>query len=126
MNEYTSKVFVLADERRCILRCEGGYTMSNIEDISQWVFIDEGKGDRFNLCQSNYFTKPLYEKHGIPVYKLNELDKPVERTSEEIAEDVAALPPIPPSPQERIAELEAENYDLKIAIGYFGVTDREG
>ena len=125
MNKNTSKVYVLPDERRCILRCEGGYTISNIEDITQWVLIDEGYGDRYNLCQSNYFTKPLYEKHGIPVYKLNELDKPVERTSEEIAEDVAALPPIPPSPQERIAELEAENYDLKIAIGYFGVTEVE-
>ena len=125
MNENTSKVYVLPDERGRILRCEGGYTMSNIEDISQWVFIDEGTGDRYNLCQSNYFPTPLYEEHGVPVYKLDELDKPVERTSEEIAEDVAALPPIPPSPQERIAELEAENYDLKIAIGYFGVTDRE-
>ena len=125
MNENTSKVYVLPDERSRILRCEGGYTMSNIVDISQWVLIDEGYGDRHNLCQNNYFSRPLYEEHGIPVYKLNELDKPVERTPEEIAEDVAALPPIPPSPQERIAELEAENYDLKIAIGYFGVTDRE-
>lgn len=125
MSENISKVYVLPDERSRILRCEGGYTMSNIEDISQWVFIDEGEGDRFNLCQSNYFSKPLYDEHVIPVYKLNELNKPVERTAEEIAEDVAALPPIPPSPQERIAELEAENYDLKVAIGYFGVTDRE-
>ena len=125
MNENTSKVYVLPDERGRILHCEGGYTMSNIEDISQWVFIDEGVGDRYNLCQSNYFTKPLYEERGIPMYKLNEIDKPVERTPEEIAEDVAALPPIPPSPQERIAELEAENYDLKIAIGYFGVIDGE-
>jgi len=92
MNEYTSKVYVLPDERGRILRCEGGYTMSNIEDISQWVLIDEGTGDKYNLCQSNYFPTPLYEEHGIPVYKLDELDKPVERTAEEIAEDIAAIP----------------------------------
>lgn len=125
MKKNTSKVYVLPDDKKRILRCEGGYTMGNIQDVNQWVFIDEGVGDRFNLCQSNYFTKRLYEEHGVPVYKLNEMDKPIERTPEEIAEDVAALPPIPPTPQERIAELEAENYDLKIAIGYFGVTDRE-
>jgi len=92
MNEYTSKVYVLPDERGRILRCEGGYTMSNIEDISQWVLIDEGTGDKYNLCQSNYFPTPLHEEHGIPVYKLDELDKPVERTAEEIAEDIAAIP----------------------------------
>ena len=87
----TSKVYVLPDEQSCILRCEGGYTMSNIEDISQWVFIDEGYGDRYNLCQSHYFPKPLYEEHGVPVYKLDN-GVAVERTAEEIAEDIAAIP----------------------------------
>lgn len=29
-----SKVYVLLDERSCVLRCEGGYTMSNIDDVS--------------------------------------------------------------------------------------------
>ena len=88
MNKNTSKVYVLPDERGFILRCEGGYTMSNIEDISQWALIDEGTGDRYNLCQSNYFPKPLYEEHGIPVYKLAD-GVAVERTEAEIAEDIA-------------------------------------
>lgn len=91
MNENTSKVYVLPDEQSCILRCEGGYTMSNIEDITQWVLIDEGYGDRYNLCQSNYFPTPLYEEHGIPVYKLDN-GVAVERTAEEIAEDIANIP----------------------------------
>ena len=124
MNE-KSKVYIRVDDSGRIIRCEGGYTMCDIETVSKWILIDEGYGDKFNLCQSHYFPIPLYEEHGIPVYKLDELNKPVERTHEEIAEDVAALPPIPPSPQEIIAELEAENYDLKMAIGYFGVTDTE-
>ena len=38
-----SKVYVLLDERNCVLRCEGGYTMSNIDDVSKWTYIDEGK-----------------------------------------------------------------------------------
>ena len=38
-----SKVYVLLDERNRVLRCEGGYTMSNIDDVSKWTYIDEGK-----------------------------------------------------------------------------------
>ena len=40
---YISKVYVLADGRGRILRCEGGYTMSNIDDLDAWTLIDEGK-----------------------------------------------------------------------------------
>lgn len=43
-----SKVYVLLDERNRVLRCEGGYTMSNIDDVIQWTYIDEGVGDRYN------------------------------------------------------------------------------
>lgn len=39
-----SKVYVLLDERSRVLRCEGGYTMSNIDDVSKWTYIDEGTG----------------------------------------------------------------------------------
>ena len=38
-----SKVYVLLDDRNRVLRCEGGYTMSNIDDVSKWTYIDEGK-----------------------------------------------------------------------------------
>lgn len=38
-----SKVYVLLDERNRVLRCEGGYTMSNIDDVTKWTYIDEGK-----------------------------------------------------------------------------------
>ena len=39
-----SKVCVLLDERNRVLHCEGGYTMSNIDDVSKWTYIDEGVG----------------------------------------------------------------------------------
>lgn len=38
-----SKVYVLLDERNRVLSCEGGYTMSNIDDVTKWTYIDEGK-----------------------------------------------------------------------------------
>lgn len=62
----TSKVYILTDEHGRILRCEGGYTMSNISGEG-WVLIDEGNGDRFNLCQSHYFDS-LYDDDGVCRY----------------------------------------------------------
>lgn len=43
-----SRVYVLLDDQNRVLRCEGGYTMSNIDDVSKWTYIDEGAGDRYN------------------------------------------------------------------------------
>lgn len=63
-----SKVYIKADAQGRILRCEGGCTMSNIDDISEWIFIDEGTGDRFALCQSHYFEGGLYTEDGICRY----------------------------------------------------------
>ena len=90
MDENTSKVYVLADDRGRIIRCEGGYTTGNITDPENWVQIDEGTGDRFNLCQSNYFDPPLYTEDGVPRYKLVD-GQPVERAEAEIAADRAAI-----------------------------------
>ena len=93
-----SKVYVLTDERGVIMRCEGGYTIDNIDDISKWTLIAEGDGDRFNLCQSNYFDA-LYTDDGIPRYKL--LDGvPVMRMPSEIEADRAAIPAPAPTEQE--------------------------
>lgn len=63
-----SKVYIKTDSNGRILRCEGGYTMSNIADVSEWIYIDEGTGDKYNLCQSNYFDSGLYTDDGICRY----------------------------------------------------------
>lgn len=63
-----SKVYIKTDSVGRILRCEGGYTISNIDDISEWIFIDEGTGDRYNLCQVAYFDGGLYTEDGICRY----------------------------------------------------------
>ena len=64
-----SKVYIKTDDNDRILRCEGGYTMSNISNIDEWIFIDEGNGDKYNLCQSNYFEGGLYTEDGICRYR---------------------------------------------------------
>lgn len=103
MDEITSKVYVLADGQARILRCEGGYTTP--ADLTGWVQIDEGMGDKYNLCQSHYFESGLYTPDGIPWYKLVD-GQPVERTEEEIEEDREALPTPGPTVEERITSLE--------------------
>ena len=90
-----SKVYVKTDARGRIIRCEGGYTTP--ADLSGWVQIDEGTGDRFNLAQSHYFPGGLYTADGIPRYKLQD-GKVLERTEDEIQADRDAIVPPPQAP----------------------------
>jgi len=41
-----------------------------IKDLSGWIKIDEGEGDKFAHAQSQYFNKPLLNDNGIYNYKL--------------------------------------------------------
>lgn len=104
MNEITSKVYVLTDDQNRIIRCEGGYTTP--AGLTGWVQIDEGTGDRYNLCQSHYFDGGLYTDDGIPRYKLVD-GAPVLRSDEEIEADRAAIPAPAPdiTPQLRVAAM---------------------
>ena len=99
MEEMKSKVYVLVDEDGRILRCDGGYTTPT--NLDGWVQIDEGNGDKFNLCQSHYFESGLYTDDFIPKYKLVD-GKVVERTAEEIEADRAAVPAPAPTEQEML------------------------
>ena len=80
----TSKVYAKVDKNGLIIGIDGGYTTPS--DLSGWVQIDEGTGDRYNLCQSHYLDKPLFTSDEIPRYKL-EAGSPVERTQEELDAD---------------------------------------
>lgn len=104
MNENTSKVYILTDNKNRIIRCEGGYTTPT--DLTGWVQIDEGTGDGYNLCQSHYFDGGLYTDDGIPRYALAD-GAPVLRSDEEIEADRAAMPgPAPDiTPQLRVAAM---------------------
>lgn len=79
-----SKVYIKTDTEGRILRCEGGYTTP--ADLTDWVEIDEGTGDRYNLCQSHYFDGGLYTNDGIPRYKWDGAQA-VLRTEEELEVD---------------------------------------
>ena len=99
-----SKVYVKTDDLDRITRCEGGYTTPS--DLTGWVQIDEGTGDRYNLCQSHYFDGGLYTGDGIPRYKLED-GRAVERTEAEIEADWAAIiPPVPSALEQLRADVD--------------------
>lgn len=107
-----SKVYVLPDTNGYITRVDGGYTIDNITDFTGWVLIDDGNGDRYNLCQGNYFPHPIRTMGGAYRYKMVD-GKPVECTAEEIAAQEEALKPVPtPSLENRVEVLESTTDDM--------------
>ena len=112
MEETKSKVYIQADTVGRIIRCEGGYTTP--ADLTGWIEIDEGTGDKYNLCQSHYFDGGLYTVDGIPRYKWGG-SAAVQRTEEELESDRAAIPDPKPSKtvEARLTALEAEAAQAK-------------
>ena len=105
-----SKVYVLHDAEGRIICIDGGYTLSNIKDCTEWELIDEGHGYRYNLCQGNYLDKPIMDERGICRYKLVN-GRPVERTQEEMDADYTP-PEIKPTTEQRVDVLETTTDDI--------------
>ena len=107
-----SKVYIHIDDAGRILRCDGGYTTPS--DLTGWIEIDEGTGDKYNLCQSHYFDGGLYTMDGIPRYRWDG-SAAVLRTDEELEADRAAIPEPKPSKtvEARLTALEAEAEQAK-------------
>lgn len=115
MNETASKVYAKVDDKARIIRCEGGYTIGNITDFTGWVQIDEGTGDRYNLCQSHYFDR-LYTDDGIPRYALAD-GAPVLRSAEEIEADRAAIVHVPSETEilkQQVADLQNQILTMRL------------
>ena len=75
-----------------------------ISDVSEWTEIDRGVGDRYHHAQGNYFPKPLTDENG--VYRYKYADGIVsERTAEEMAGDIPAPVPAPPTNAELAAAI---------------------
>ena len=52
-----SRVYILLDEDNNIIRIEGEYSLP--EDLTGWIKIDEGYGDKCNHAQNHYLKKPI-------------------------------------------------------------------
>ena len=112
MEMQKSKVYVLLDSSGYITRIDGGYTESNITDLENWVLIDEGYGDRYNLCQGNFFPQPLITDGGAYRYKL--IDGMVTEcsTSEILEQEEAQKRNTPQTLQDRVDALETTAEDM--------------
>ena len=80
-------VYVRADGQSRILEANSSAFLT---DTTGWTAIDEGLGDKYHHAQGNYFDKPIYTEDGVPRYKLVD-GQPVERTEEEIQQDLEIL-----------------------------------
>lgn len=98
-----SQVYIKLDELNRVTRCEGGYSISNIENTEEWINIDEGYGDKYNLCQTHYFDKPLMNMDRTHNY-IYENDVVRETTDEEKQAELDSFPPPPVSEEVLLSE----------------------
>lgn len=97
------RVFANIDDSGVIVDINSSAFLS---DITGWVQIDEGIGDRYYHAQGNYFSKPKYDERGIPRYAYVPDGDPKwrERTQEEM--DADYVPPmVKPSAEELLDAL---------------------
>ena len=95
-------VYVRTDELSRVIEVNSS---EFIADTTGWVEIDRGYGDHCHHAQGNYFPQPIRTEEGVYKYKLVD-GVPVERTAEEIAADIAALPAQDATEADYVAALE--------------------
>lgn len=118
-----SKVYIKLDESNRVIHCEGGYSISNIDNIEEWINIDEGYGDKYNLCQSHYFDKPLMNMDGTHNY-IYENEEVREATDEEKQAELDSFPPPPVSEEVLLSEYVVDQeYRLTLIEEKLGVND---
>lgn len=88
------KVFIKTNQSGVITTINSDAFLS---DTSGWTQVDEGESYECHHAHGNYLPKRLTTMRGIYQYKMVD-GKVVERTAEEIAVYIAAIPPPPPDP----------------------------
>lgn len=96
--EPKDRVYVRTDSQNRIIAIDSEW---NIKDLTDWIYIDEGYGDRFKHAQGNYLSKFLYDEQGCHNYKLVD-GVVVETSDEEKAEELAGFPQPEPTAEEQL------------------------
>ena len=94
-------VYIKITENNLITEINSSAFVSN---VSGWIEIDRGNGDRYRLAQANYLPMPLLDDNGIYRYKYinGEIS---ERSADEMAADLPVPEPAPPSNAELAAAI---------------------
>lgn len=98
------KVYIKINEKGHITEVNSS---AFISDVSDWIEIDEGCGDKYHHAQGNYFDRPVVNVDGIHNY-IYENGTVRETTEEEKEEERASFPSQPISSDERIEQLETQ------------------
>ena len=61
------------------------------EQLTEWIQIDEGDGDRYRHAQFHYLGGSIYTEDGIPFYRFSD-GEIAERTADEIETERASFP----------------------------------
>ena len=95
------RVFIKIDSKN---RITAVHSEIFISDFSGWVEIDSGDGDKFAHAQGNYLPKSVIDDNGIFRYKY--VDGAIyERSADEMAADMPAPAPVPPTNEELAAAI---------------------
>lgn len=81
-------VYVKLNEKSDIIAINSSAFLS---DITGWVWLDSGNGDKYHHAQGNYFDKPIIDDRGIYNYKMSDDNIPVEKTDEDKAADLSRI-----------------------------------
>lgn len=68
MQQKIYKVYVKTDDDNNIIAINSDAFIEN-EDIKNWIYIDEGTGDKYHHAQGNYFDNSIYDNLGNPQYQ---------------------------------------------------------
>lgn len=87
----TYKVYIKTNDNNIVTAINSSAFLS---DLTGWVEIDEGTGDKYHHAQGNYLPKSLMTDDGVYQYKYVDGELR-ERTEEEIQKERDARPPAP-------------------------------
>ena len=100
----TYKVYIKTDDKNRVIAINSS---AFLNDISGWIEIDEGEGDKYHHAQGNYLDESIVTLDGIYRYKY-EKKKIKERTQEEMDAD---KPEPTPTIYDRVNNLELSQND---------------
>lgn len=113
----TAIVYVRTDSKNNIIAISSS---NYLNDVSGWIQIDSGVGDKYVHADNYYLPEPLMANDDPPIPRFKLVDGvPVLRSEEEIAEDRAAIPSPQPSETEMLKQQVADlqNQLLTMRLG---------
>jgi hypothetical protein len=117
----TYKVYIKAADNGDIIAPPESTAFFTEDELAArgYVCIDEGAGDHYHHAQGNYLEKPWLTDEGLYRYRLVD-GEIVEKSEQEIADEIAALPLPSPSPETVLMSM-AIDHEYRLILLEMGV-----